>query len=406
MCALKGVCGSLKENYATLSPSSRLLLGPGPSPTDPAVLRAMSAPTLGHLDPEFLGIMNETMDLLRHVFRTGNQLTIPISGTGSAGMEAALVNLLEPGDRAVVCVSGVFGMRLADIAGRCGAEVTRVEAPMGRIIDPADVRRALAGKKTKLVAVVHAETSTGVLQPLEEISQYAHEHGALLVVDAVTSLGGMPVLVDEWGIDVCYSGTQKCLSCPPGLAPITFGPRALAVLSGRSHKVQSWYLDVTMIQKYWTDERFYHHTAPVNMVYALHEALRLIYAEGLEARYARHRRNSSALVAGVQAMGLELAAQEGHRLVSLHTIRIPDGVDDMAVRRQLLQQFDIEIGGGLGDFKGKVWRVGLMGYGSQPKNVMAFLGALEVALGARGHRFDRGAGLTAAAAEYARTPAS
>ncbi|MCL5045605.1 MAG: alanine--glyoxylate aminotransferase family protein [Actinobacteria bacterium] len=390
----------MSGTYPELRPSSRLLLGPGPSPVDPRVLRAMSAPTLGHLDPEFLGIMNECMDLLRYVFETRNQLTIPMSGTGSAGMETVLVNLIEPGDNAVVCANGVFGGRMVDVAGRCGAEVIRVSAPWGRIIDPEDVRKALKGGGVKLVGIVHAETSTGAHQPLEEISRIVHDHGALLVVDAVTSLGGMPVKVDEWGIDACYSGTQKCVSCPPGLAPVTFGPRAVEALGKRKSKVQSWYLDLTMIQKYWTQERFYHHTAPINMIYALREALRLIHEEGLEARFARHKLNSDALVAGVRAMGLGMAAQEGHRLVSLNAVRIPEGVDDLAVRKRLLQEFDIEIGGGLGDFKGKVWRIGLMGYGSQKKNVFTVLAALEVALAAQGYKFEKGAGIAAAAEVY------
>ncbi len=390
----------MAESYAELRPSSRLLLGPGPSPVDPRVLRAMSTPTLGHLDPEFLQIMNDTMELLRYVFQTDNQLTVPMPGTGSAGMETAMVNLVEPGDRAIICVNGLFGQRMVDVASRCGAEVIQVSAPWGQIIDPEDVKKALAQGGVKLVGIVHAETSTGVHQPLEEISRIVHDHGAWFAVDAVTSLGGIPVRVNEWGIDICYSGSQKCLSCPPGLAPVTLGPWAVEVLNKRKNKVQSWYLDLTMIQRYWTQERFYHHTAPVNMIYALREALRLIYEEGLEARFARHRLTSEALVAGLRAMGMEMAAQEGHRLVSLNAVRIPEGVDDLAVRKRLLQEFDIEIGGGLGDFKGKVWRIGLMGHGSRKKNVFAVLTALEVALAAQGHRFEHGAAVAAAEEVY------
>lgn len=382
-----------------LNPSQRLLMGPGPSNVDPRVLRAMSAPILGHLDPEFLAIMNETMALLRQVFRTENMLTLPMSGTGSSGMETVMVNLLEPGDRAIIGVNGLFGQRLADIAGRCGAEVTVVEAPWGNIIDPEQIESALKQGPAKLVAIVHAETSTGAHQPLEEITALAHQYGALMVVDTVTSLGGVPVEIDRWDIDAAYSGTQKCLSCPPGLAPVTMGPRALESLARRKTKVQSWYLDLSMIQKYWGQERFYHHTAPISMIYALREALRLIIEEGLEARFARHLRNSQALVAGLEAMGLRMFAQEGHRLPVLNAVAVPDGVDELALRRYLLS-LDIEIGGGLGSLKGKIWRIGLMGYTSQPKNVMALLGAMETGLAVQGFSLRRGAALEAASAVY------
>lgn len=382
-----------------LNPTQRLLMGPGPSNVDPRVLRAMSAPILGHLDPEFLGIMNETMALIRQVFRTENLLTLPMSGTGSSGMETVMVNLLEPGDRAIIGVNGLFGQRLADIAGRCGAEVTIVEAPWGQIIDPEQIESALKQGPAKLVAVVQAETSTGAHQPLEEITTLAHRNGALIVIDTVTSLGGVPVEIDRWDIDAAYSGTQKCLSCPPGLAPVTMGPRALEVLAKRKTKVQSWYLDLTMIQKYWGQERFYHHTAPISMIYALREALRLIIEEGLEARFARHLRNSQALVAGLEAMGLRMFAQEGHRLPVLNAVAVPDGVDELALRRYLLS-LDIEIGGGLGPLKGKIWRIGLMGHTSQPKHVLALLGAIETGLAAQGFPVERGAGLAAASAVY------
>jgi alanine-glyoxylate transaminase/serine-glyoxylate transaminase/serine-pyruvate transaminase len=386
-----------------LQPPSRLLLGPGPSNVHPRVLRAMGTPLVGHLDPAFLRIMDETKRLLQFVFQTRNELTVPISGTGSSGMEASLVNLLEPGDEAVVGVNGVFGTRMADIVGRCGATLVRVEAPWGRVIDPADVVAALQRcKRPKLVAIVHAETSTGAWQPLEDIGPLAHAAGALFVVDTVTSLGGCPVRVDEWGIDACYSGTQKCLSCPPGLAPITFGPRAVEVLHARKTKVQSWYLDLTMIEKYWGAERVYHHTAPISMNYALHEALQLIEEEGLETRWRRHERNHHALKAGLAAIGLEIASQENHQLWTLNSVRLPGGVDDARVRNTLLEEFGIEIGGGLGPLKGQTWRIGLMGESSTAGNVLLLLSALERVLPRCGWSLSPGAALAAAERVYAR----
>jgi alanine-glyoxylate transaminase / serine-glyoxylate transaminase / serine-pyruvate transaminase len=385
-----------------LQPPMRLLLGPGPSTVHPRVLRAMSMPVVGHLDPAFLRIMDETKRLLQLVFQTRNELTIPISGTGSAGMEACLVNLLEPGDEAVVCVNGVFGTRMADIVERCGARLVTVESPWGRIVDPADVAAALQGcQRPKLVAIVHAETSTGAWQPLEQIGRLVRGADALFVVDTVTSLAGCPVRVDAWGIDACYSGTQKCLSCPPGLAPITFGPRALDALRRRKTKVQSWYLDLTMIEKYWGADRVYHHTAPISMNYALYEALRLVEEEGLEARWARHQRNHQALKAGLAAIGLALASQENHQLWMLNSVRIPDGVDDAGVRRLLLDEFNIEIGGGLGPLKGKTWRVGLMGESSTAANVLFVLSALERVLPRCGYSVSAGAAVAAAQREYA-----
>jgi alanine-glyoxylate transaminase/serine-glyoxylate transaminase/serine-pyruvate transaminase len=388
-----------------LEPPARVLLGPGPSTVSPRVLRAMSIPLVGHLDPAFLRIMDETKRLLQFVFQTRNELTIPISGTGSAGMEACLVNLLEPGDEAVVCINGVFGTRMADIVERCGATLVKVEAPWGRVIEPTDVAAALKrSKHPKLVAIVHAETSTGAWQPIEEISRLAHDAGALLVVDTVTSLGGCPVRVDDWDIDACYSGTQKCLSCPPGLSPVTFGPRALEVLRHRKTKVQSWYLDLTMIEKYWGAERVYHHTAPITMNYALYEALRIIEEEGLEPRWARHQRNHEALKAGLAAIGLTLASQENHQLWTLNSVRIPDGVDDAGVRSALLEEFNIEIGGGLGPLKGKTWRIGLMGESSSAANVLLVLSALERVLPRCGHAVSPGAAVTAAQRAYAASP--
>jgi alanine-glyoxylate transaminase/serine-glyoxylate transaminase/serine-pyruvate transaminase len=394
----------LSDPAAPLEPPSRVLLGPGPSNVGARVLRAMSTPLVGHLDPAFLRIMDDTKRLLQFVFQTRNELTIPISGTGSAGMEACLVNLLEPGDEALVCINGVFGTLMADIVARCGATVVAVEAPWGRVIDAADVAAALQRcTRPKLVAIVHAETSTGVWQPLEAIGALAHDAGALFVVDAVTSLGGCPVRVDDWGLDACYSGTQKCLSCPPGLAPITFGARAVEVLRRRRTKVQSWYLDLTMIEKYWGAERVYHHTAPITMNYALYEALRLIGEEGLDARWHRHERNHQALTAGLGAIGLSLASQAGHQLWTLNSVRIPDGVDDAQVRGALLQEFNIEIGGGLGPLKGKTWRIGLMGESSTAANVLLVLHALEQVLPRCGHTVQLGAAVAAAERVYAAT---
>lgn len=358
----------------------RILLGPGPSTVDPRVLRAMATPLVGHLDPAFLELMNEIMRELRCVFGTQNELTFPVSGTGSAGMETVLVNLLEPGDHAVICVNGVFGNRMCDIAERAGARVTRVEAPWGRPIDPADVQAVLSKERADLVAIVHAETSTGVLQPLEEIAKIVREHGALFVVDAVTSLGGVAVNVDERLIDACYSGTQKCLSCPPGLSPVTFGPRAMERIARRKSKVQSWYLDVTMISQYWGKERFYHHTAPISMMYALREALAIVSEEGLPQREARHRRISQLFCEGLAELGLEPFVPEEYRAPMLVTVKVPEGVDEASVRRRLLERHQIEIGGGLGELKGKIWRVGLMGSSCTENNVILALEALRLAL--------------------------
>jgi alanine-glyoxylate transaminase/serine-glyoxylate transaminase/serine-pyruvate transaminase len=305
-------------------------------------------------------------------------------------MEAAFVNVLEPGDRVVIGVNGVFGERMCDVAARCGAEVRRVEAEWGRILEPDAVAAAIRETSPKLVAVVHAETSTGIRQPLEEIRAATHAADALLLVDCVTSLGGVELKIDDWGIDLAYSGTQKCLGCPPGLAPVTFGPRALERIDARKTKVQSWYLDVSMIRRYWSGERVYHHTAPINALYGLREALRLVVEEGLEARIARHTRNAAALQAGLEAMGLALFAQEGHRLPSLTTVRVPEGADEAALRAALLTEFDLEIGGGLGPVKGKVWRVGLMGETSTPRNLLYFLSSLETLLHRQGIRTSSG----------------
>ncbi len=380
-----------------LNPPYRILLGPGPSNVHPRVLLAMAAPLVGHLDPYFSNIMDDTVALLRSVFRTKNRLTFPISGTGSAGMEAGFCNFLEPGDVAVIGVNGLFGERMVDNALRCGAKVIPVAAEWGRIVEPEAIEATLkAQKKVKLLALVQAETSTGVLQPLAEASRLAKEYEALFLVDAVTSLGGHEVAVDDWGIDICYSGTQKCISCPPGLAPFTANQKALAKLEARTNKVPSWYLDLSLLSAYWATGRVYHHTAPVSMIYGLHEALALIVEEGLEARIQRHLRHGSALRAGLEAMGLVLHAQESYRLSTLTSVRIPKGIDDLRVRQGLLNEFGIEIGGGLGPLKGQIWRIGLMGHSSTEGNVLLLLYALEKLLVAAGYPVESGIGATAA----------
>jgi alanine-glyoxylate transaminase/serine-glyoxylate transaminase/serine-pyruvate transaminase len=365
------------QDIAAFAPPARLLMGPGPSNVAPSVLRALSLPLVGHLDPSFIQLMEETKSMLRSVFLTKNEMTFPVSGTGSAGMEFCCVNLLEPGDHAVIGVNGVFGARMADVAERCGALVTRVEAEWGRIIEPAQIAAALRKVRPKLVALVHAETSTGVVSPVPEISRLARQAGALFLLDTVTSLAGCPVKIDEWEVDAVYSGTQKCLSCPPGLSPVSLGPRAMAAATRRARKPQSWYLDVNLLASYWGQDRVYHHTAPVSMNYALHEALRLVLQEGLENRWRRHERNHLALKQGLAEMGLELASQPGHHLWSLNAVRVPAGADEAAVRKKLLSDFNIEIGAGLGPLKGKIWRVGLMGESSRPEHVAAFLAALK-----------------------------
>jgi len=358
---------------------------------------AMLAPMIGHLDPYFITIMEDTMSLLRKVFRTENSLTFPISGTGSAGMEASICNFLEEGDVAVIGVNGYFGDRMTEIARRCGAKVITIDAEWGKIIESEAIEAALkTEKQVKLLALVHAETSTGVLQPLTEASKLARQYEALLLADTVTSLAGHEVAIDEWGIDICYSGTQKCLSCPPGLSPFTANERALNTITQRTHPVNSWYLDISLLSSYWDTNRFYHHTAPISMVFALHEALTLVIDEGLEARIQRHLNNGSALQAGLEAMGLTLHAQEGNRLSTLTSVRIPAGVDDAKVRQNLLENWNIEIGGGLGPLKGQIWRIGLMGYSSTAGNVLFVLTALEKALKAEGYSIEPGAGVTAA----------
>ncbi len=380
----------------------RLLLGPGPSLVHPRVLQALATPLVGHLDPTFLKAMNDIQILLRRVFSTTNQFTIAVSGTGSAGMEAAVVNVVEPGDAVIVGVNGVFGTRLATIVERCGGTAIRVEVPWGQVIEP-DTMAELFQRSgpVKAVALVHAETSTGAWQPLEAISALCREYQALLIVDAVTSLGGIPVEVDRWGIDVCYSATQKCLSCPPGLAPLTLSERALSAVRTRRSACQSWYLDLSLIADYWTEHnRAYHHTAPISMLYALREALRLVEKEGLPTRFARHQLNSRALLAGLTAIGLDPLPHPDHRLPTLICVAVPASIDEAAVRSQLLETFGIEIGGGLGPLKGKVWRIGLMGESSTEANVLTLLNALEEIGIRRGWVSTPGAALQAAAHTY------
>ncbi|MFZ4795292.1 MAG: pyridoxal-phosphate-dependent aminotransferase family protein [Blastocatellia bacterium] len=389
---------------SALTPPRRVLLGPGPSPVDDRVLRSMAAPLVGHLDPIFVQTMDEVQVLLRYVFETNNRLTIPISGTGSAGMEAAVANLLEPGEEIVICINGYFGERMHEMALRVGAKPVRVECEWGGPVDIEKTREAWRSSNARVLFAVQAETSTGVLQRIEPLREIADERDGFLIIDAVTSIGAHSIGVDRNRVDVCYAGTQKALSCPPGLAPVTFSDRAIQKIQQRQTKVCSWYLDTNLLTAYWADAggapRAYHHTAPISMNYALHEALRIVAEEGLENRAIRHERNHHALVAGLEAMGLSMQVAPEHRLWTLNTVRIPDGVDDMKVRKQLLDEFDIEVGGGLGIFRGKLWRIGLMGAGSNENNVLLLLAALEKCLRAQGYQ-PKDSGVSAANAFYA-----
>lgn len=367
------------SSYRNFVPPHRLLMGPGPSMVHPRVLQALAQPLLGHLDPVFLGLMNEIQALLRATFHTQNEFTIALSGTGSAGMEAVIANLIEPGDRAIVGVNGVFGTRLATMIERNGGIPIRIEAPWGTTI-PLDALETelVRAAPVKAVVLVHAETSTGAWQPLQDVGALCRAHDALFIVDAVTSLGGIPVEVDTWGIDACYSGTQKCLSCPPGLAPLTVSPRGMSAIRNRRVPCPSWYLDLSLIADYWNDHsRAYHHTAPISMLYGLREALRLVHEEGLPARAARHQMNSDALLAGLRTLGLSPLPPQGCRLPMLNCVTLPDGIDETMVRTRLLQEYGIEIGGGLGPLRGRVWRIGLMGESSQHAHVLTLLNALE-----------------------------
>lgn len=363
--------------FPELDVPQRILLGPGPSMAHPEVLKAMSTPLIGHLDPEFLSLMDKTQTLLRYVYGTENPVTIPISGTGSASMEASLANMIEPGDPVLICNNGYFGLRLIDMAGRYDADVASISRPWGEVFTLDEIKTALEQRPAKVVAIVHAETSTGARQPLEGIADVVHAQGGVLIVDAVTSLGGLPVEVDKMGIDVCYSGSQKCLSCPPGISPITLSPRALEKLKNRKIPVKNWYLDLTMVEKYWGQQRTYHHTAPISSNYALYAGLRLIAKEGLEARWERHKTNAQLLWDGLENLGFQMHVPLENRLPSLTTPRIPDGVDEAKIRQELLSQYNIEIAGGLGELRGKVWRIGLMGNSSRRENVILLLGALE-----------------------------
>ena len=378
-------------------PRERLLLGAGPSNVSPRVIRAMTLPLMGYLDPTFLKVMDEVAELLRQVFRTSNDFTLAISGTGTSGMEAALVNMLEPGDSAVVGIHGLFGGRIADIASRCGAKVITVDAEWGQTLDPLAVEQALkdAGQ-VKLLAVVHVETSTGVVQPLAPLAELAHGNNALFLVDAVTSLGGVDLRVDEWGVDICYSATQKCVGSPPGLSPITLSPRAVEALRQRQSSVQSFYLDLLQLERYWLTDRVYHHTASMSMIYALREALIMAMEEGLEARYERHQRNADALKAGLAALGMRALAPWGFQANPLTAALVPEGIDEARVRRSLLGEYGIEIGGGFGPLAGKIWRIGLMGESSQSSNVLTLLHALEILLSREGREIAPGSSIAAA----------
>lgn len=376
-------------------PPSRLLLGPGPSPVHERVLNAMARPTIGHLDPAFVGMMDDLKEGLQSVFRTRNKLTFPVSGPGTAAQEACIVNLLEPGDTFLACINGVFGGRMAEMASRAGARVIRLEQTWGRALDPEALRQSLKDNpEVKLVGMVHAETSTGVLSDVKTLAEVVHEAGAMVLLDTVTSLGGVPVEIDAWGIDVCYSGTQKCLAVPPGLGPVTFSDQALELVKARKTPVQSWLLDVSLLTGYWQDTgggRSYHHTAPINALYGLHEGLLMLQEEGLEKAWQRHQKVHEALVAGLEAMGLEMAVAQAERAASINTVKVPAGTDEKQVRQALLQDHGIEIGGGLGPMAGKIWRIGTMGQGASMENVQRLLSALEVVLPAAGASIHVGA---------------
>ncbi|MFZ0979131.1 MAG: alanine--glyoxylate aminotransferase family protein [Candidatus Acidiferrales bacterium] len=390
-----------QEMIGELLPPERLMLTPGPSCVDPRVYRAMAAPIVGHMDPWFTKMMDDVQVLMRRVFQTQNRITFPLSASGSGGIEAAVMNPLDAGDECIVCVNGAFSERMAIIAERVPAKVIRVEAPYGRTVDPADVLRAGKGRKIKFVGLTHGETSSGVVQRIEDYRKVADELGALLVADTVASLAGVPLDVDAQRIDICFSGSQKAISAPPGMAPITVGPRAEEAMHARKEPVRSWYFDLTTAMNYWGKDRLYHHTPPITLIYAMREALRAVLEEGLEARWERHRENQQALIAGLEAMGLELlVSNAADRLVTVTAINIPAGLEDGKVRKQLLDEFSIEIAGGLGPLKGKIWRVGLMGYSCQKPNVLMFLAALEKTLLDQGFRLPAGAGVAAAIQNY------
>ena len=391
-------------SFQSFNPPVRTLLGPGPSDVHPRVLSAMARPTIGHLDPVFVTMMEEMKELLRYAFQTENTLTMPVSAPGSAGMEMCFVNLLEPGDKAIVCQNGVFGGRMKENVERCGATAIMVEDAWGSAVDPHKAEEALkAHPDAKVLAFVHAETSTGAQSDARTLARLAHEHDCLVIADTVTSLGGSELRVDDWTLDAVYSGSQKCLSCTPGLSPVTFSERALDVIKNRKHKVQSWFLDLNLVLGYWGGEgkRSYHHTAPINALYGLHEALVILREEGIEQSWARHRKNHEALRAGIEAMGLSFVVKPEERLPQLNSVTIPEGVDDAKVRGRLLEEYSLEIGAGLGALAGKVWRIGLMGFASNRKNVLFCLGALDAVLGDMGAPIQRGVAVEAANRVYA-----
>lgn len=385
-----------------LRPPTRLMLTPGPSCVSPRVYRALAMPIVGHVDPWFTEFMGGVQELMRRIFQTQNHITFPISASGSGGIETAVVNVLEPGDEAIVCVNGIFSGRMAEIADRTGAKIHRVSAPLGRTVDPDDVRRAGQGRKIKFVGLAHGETSTGVVTKIDPFRKVADELGALLVVDSVATLAGVPLDVDRQGIDVCFSGTQKAISAPPGMSPITVNARVEEMLRARKSKVQSWYFDLTSVMNYWGKERTYHHTPPIPLIYALHEAMRIVLEEGLDTSWERHRKNQAALIAGLEAMGIRLFVENPEdRLPTVTSVWIPSGIDGAKVRGRLLNEFNIEISGGLGDIKTTTWRIGLMGYSSQRANVLLFLDALERVLLEQGMKLPVGAGIAAAAGSFA-----
>ncbi len=384
--------------FQSFNPTPRTLMGPGPSDVNPRILSAMGRPTIGHLDPEFIRMMDEIKALLQFAFQTKNELTIPVSAPGSAGMETCFVNLVEPGDKVIICQNGVFGSRMADNVKRLGGSSVIVEDEWGRAVDPSKLEAALkAHGDAKIVAFVHAETSTGVRSDAASLCALAQKYDCLTIVDCVTSLGGCDVNLDAWGADAAYSGTQKCLSCAPGLSPLSFSERAVAAVKNRKTPVSSWFMDLNLVMGYWGEgqTRAYHHTAPVNALYGLHEALVVLAEEGLEASWARHDRNHQALRAGVEALGLSFIVPEDERLAQLNAITIPEGVDEATIRRELLNQFNLEIGAGLGSLAGKVWRVGLMGYASNPRNVLLCVTALEAVLSQYNAHINRGAAIPA-----------
>jgi alanine-glyoxylate transaminase / serine-glyoxylate transaminase / serine-pyruvate transaminase len=384
-------------------PPVRTLMGPGPSDVNPRVLAAMSRPTIGHLDPMFVDMMDEMKGLLQYAFQTKNELTLPVSAPGSAGMETCFVNLVQPGDTVVVCINGVFGGRMKENVERCGATAVVVEDDWGKPVDPQKLEDALkAHPEASTVAFVHAETSTGACSDVQTLAEIAHGHDCLVIVDSVTGLGGSELRVDDWGVDAIYSGSQKCLSCTPGLSPVSFGEQAVARIKGRSHRVQSWFLDLNLVMGYWGGgaRRAYHHTAPVNALYALHESLVILQEEGLENAWARHRAHHEALKAGLESMGLKLIVAPEHRLPQLNAVKVPAGVDEAAVRKALLDDYNLEIGAGLGPLAGKVWRIGLMGFGASRKNVLFCLSALENVLAAQGADYNPGRAVAAAMAVY------